>query len=205
MPHICALRCQSSVPLPDGWSLKVPTAAERAERARQRAAAARAKQQIATLDQVNPEAIGRAIDDLERTFPGRYDAARHRQTLAEYQAARAAILQSLTAGKPVEPPIIDQALAGVRAALLANPLLDFDKLLVVRRTPAGATGFVPTNYLTHASIDAKARENADNEIAVVSNLRGTPRLDRLYKPDARAAPARRAARLPRRPPVVFEH
>jgi hypothetical protein len=183
MPHICALRLQSSVPLPDGWTPRRPSAEERAERARVRAMRARVQEQIATLDRLRPEAVQHAIDDLERTFPGRYDAARHRQTLAECQTTRAALLKSLADGQPVDPAAIENVLTGVRAALLANPLLDFDRLLVVRRSPAGSTGFVATNYLTHAAIPAEARQNCDNEIAVLSNLRGQPRLERLYKPE----------------------
>lgn len=182
MPHICALRLESSVPFPDGWKLPRPSAAVRAERARIRAQRLRVEEQIAALNRGDPEAARRAIDDLERSFPGRYDAARHRKVLAESQTTRSALLKSLGEGKPVEPSAVENLLAGVRDALLANPLLDFDRLLVVRRSPAGSTGFVATNYLTHVAIAPKARENCDNEIAVLSNLRRKPRLDRLYKP-----------------------
>jgi formylglycine-generating enzyme required for sulfatase activity len=182
MPHICALRFESSVPFPDGWKPRRPTEQERAERARARAARIRVEEQIAALDRVKPEAVNRAIDDLGRTFPGKYDAARHRRALVELQTTRTALLESLAKGQPVEPAAVEKLLNGVRTALLANPLLDFDRLLVVRRSPAGSTGFVPTNYLTHTAIPAKARENCDNEIAVLSQLRGKPRLDRLYRP-----------------------
>lgn len=182
MPHICALRLESSVPFPDGCELRRLSEPERAARARAQADRARVEEQIAALEQMKPEALLRAIDDLGRTFPDEYDAARHRQALVEYRAARAVLLESLAEGKPVEPAAIERLLSRVRAALLANPLLDFDRLLVVRRSPAGSTGFVPTNYLTHTAIPPQARENCDNEIAVLSNLRGTPRLDMLYKP-----------------------
>ena len=157
------------------------------------------------LGRIDPKVVGRAIDDLERTFPGRYHAARYRKAIAEFQSTREGLLKSLAEGKPVEPSAIENLLDGVRSVLLANPLLDFDRVLVVRRSPANSTGFVPTNFLTQASIPVKDRENADNEIAVLSNLRGKPRLDRLYKPRGRPDPPRRAAGFRRRPHAVFQH
>ncbi len=175
-PHICALRIQ----VPDGVKLKRLSPEQRAERARLNARRARVQAQVAMLNSTNPESVRLAIEDLERTFPGRYDAATHRKALAEYESKRAAMLKSLVEGKPAEPADIERLLAGVRAALLANPLLDFDKLLVVRRAPATATGFISANYLCHASMP---RSGHDNEIAILTNLRGQPKHARLYKSD----------------------
>lgn len=147
-PHICALRLQS----PDGVKLKRLSPEQRAERVRLNAQQARVQAQFALLNGANPEAVRLAIEDLEKTFPGRYDSATHRKALAKFEAGRAAMLKSLAEGRPAEPAEIERLMAGVRAALLANPLLDFDKLLVVRRAPADSTGFVPANYLSHASV-----------------------------------------------------
>lgn len=203
-PHICALRLQSSVPFPEGWKLPRPTAEQRAERARISAQRAQIRAQITALEAIDVEAVRLAIEDMEKEFPGRYDATPHRQTLAHFEQQRAALLKSLTEGKPGEATAgdprsapaghdtepVEKLLGGIRAALLANPLLDFDRLLVVRRNFAGAqargvtgadAGFVPANYLNQT---AMPRGNWDNEIAVLSNLRGQPRIDRLYKPSA---------------------
>ncbi|MBM3890014.1 MAG: hypothetical protein FJ388_12935, partial [Verrucomicrobia bacterium] len=188
-PHICALRLQA----PDGVKLKRPSPEQRAERQRLNAMKARVQAQVALLNSTTPESVRLAIEDLATTFPGKYDAATHRKALAEFETRRAELLKTL--GSPPlrggnndeDPPRsgglrddeITKLLAGVRAALLANPLLDFDKLLVVRRAPASATGFVSANYLTHA---AMSRTGYDNEIAVLSNLRGQPKVERLFKP-----------------------
>jgi formylglycine-generating enzyme required for sulfatase activity len=178
-PHICALRLET----PAGAKLTRLSPEQRAERRRIGALRTRAQAQLALLNGANPESVRLAIEDLERTFPGRYDAATHRKALAEFETKRPELLKSLEAGNPVEAGVVERALAGVRAALLANPLLDDDKLLVVRRAPATSTGFLGANYLCHASMP---RTGFDNEIAVLSNLRGTPKLERLYKPaDAR--------------------
>ncbi|TAN36795.1 MAG: carbohydrate-binding protein [Verrucomicrobia bacterium] len=188
-PHICALRLQSSVPFPDGWQLKRLTPEQRAERLRCKAEAALVQTQKAVLEGVNIEAVQRAVADLVETFPGRYDGATHRKALAEFADERGAMLKSFAAGKPAEPAALEKLLAGVRAALLANPLLDFDKLLVVRRNSPGNTarnitdwrlGFVPMGFQPHPEIP---KANWDNEIMLLSGLRGKPQLNTLYKPE----------------------
>ena len=134
-------------------------------------------------------AVRLAIEDMQRDFPGRYDAARHLQALDRFERGCEQLSASLTGGTPVDPGTLDKLLSGVRAALLANPLLDFDKLLVVRRNFAGNAarrvtggdaGFVPHNYENHTSI---RKGNWDNEIIVLSGLRGDPQHERLFRPE----------------------
>ncbi len=187
-PHICALRFESSVKFPDGWRLPRPSAKDREERARRKAEEERTKALIAALEAIDLEAVRLAIDDMAQEFPGRYDAAQYRQALPRFDGERVQLLKRLTAGESVDADSIDSLLAGIRAALLANPLLDFDRLLVVRRNFAGGgprqvtgadAGFVAANYLNQA---AMTRSGWDNEIAVLSDLRGHPRLEQLHKP-----------------------
>ncbi|MDD4869183.1 MAG: hypothetical protein PHR77_01385, partial [Kiritimatiellae bacterium] len=180
LPHICALRLKSSVPLPDGWKLKRLSPEQRAERARFNEHQAEVKAQIAALQSVNREAVRLAIEDMERSFPGKYDGTKHRKALVEFERVYDSITAELDEGKlPATVSSVEDLLAGVRTVLLANPLLDFDKLLVVRRSPAGSTGFVPANYLSHASMTQ--RTGWDNEISILMDLRGKPRLQTLYK------------------------
>ncbi len=179
LPHICALRLQA----PEGAKPKRLSPEQRAEWARHIEQQAETKSQIAALQRVNCEAVRLAIEDLERNFPGRYDGTKHRKALTDFQRVYASLAASLAAGKlPESLPPVEEVLAGVRAALLANPLLDGDRLLVVRRKPAGSTGFVGANFLSHASV--RDRTNWVNEIAVVTELRGKPRLQTLYTPPA---------------------
>lgn len=187
-PHICGLRLKSSVPFPDGWQLPRPTAQQRAERVRRAAQRAQIKAQIAALESVDLEAVRLAIDDMEREFPGRYDAATHRQAVARFERERAELLKALADGTDAASVPVEAALAGIRTALLANPLLDFDRLLVVRRDFGGPrarhvassdAGFVAANYQNQTSMP---RNGWDNDIVVLSNLRGQPRIDPLYKP-----------------------
>jgi len=170
MPHICALRLQASEPFPAGWRPGRPG------------------RSLALLKSVSVEAVRRAIDDMEKDFPGRYDGAAHRLALDAFDRGRADLLKAFAEGRPQDAEPVVQLMAGIRVALLANPLLDSDKLLVIRRNFAGNqacevtgdnAGFVPANYLNHTAIPKGAW---DNQITVLSGLRGTPRIDPLYQP-----------------------
>lgn len=173
-PHICELRLEWTGNL----ALARPSAEERAARARR----ARAQAQLARLRSVDVAAVRLAIDDLAQTFPGRYEAQPHLRALADFVRRRDELVR---ADAEVDDATLTRLLSGIRTALLANPLLDVDQLLVVRRAPAGSTGFVPANYLCHASIAPEQRGGWDNEVAVLSDLRGQPKLARLYQPPDR--------------------
>ncbi|NQV34375.1 MAG: hypothetical protein HQ515_16900, partial [Phycisphaeraceae bacterium] len=187
-PHICKLRLTSSVPFPEGWKLPRLNAAQRAERLRLSLQRAQTRANIETLKKIDLEAVRLAVDDMAQTFPDRYDETRHRQTLARFEMDRTALLNSLTEGQPEQDEAVKKLLNHVRDILLANPLLDSDTLLIVRRNFSGNAarrvtgadaGFVPANYQNHT---AMARAPWDNDIVRLSNLRGQPRIDRLYKP-----------------------
>ncbi len=65
-----------------------------------------------------------------------------------------------------------------REALLANPLLDFDSILLLERE-ARVTG-LPQNWQGNCSLP---RGEVANRIAVLSNLRGVTQLETLYQPE----------------------
>ena len=189
-PHICAIRLKSSVSFPEGWKLPRLSEEQRVERRRQNAERARMKAKIVALEVIDVEAVRLAIEDTQKQFPDRYDAAPHRQALARFERSRTALLKSLADGVQDETESVEQLLAGIRTILLANPLLDFDKLLVVRRNFGGDgarqvtssnAGFVAHNYQNQTSVP---RSGWDNEIAVLRDLRGEPQIDQLYKPSA---------------------
>ncbi|MDR1053690.1 MAG: hypothetical protein LBL39_05895, partial [Planctomycetaceae bacterium] len=68
----------------------------------------------------------------------------------------------------------------IREAALANPILDFDKILCVRRKPqkGGKVGFTLLNAYSNDTIQ---RKGWDNEIMILSNLRGEPKITPVYK------------------------
>ena len=181
MPHICAWRVKSSTPFPDNWQYKRPSPEERTRKAQARSIRTQ-------LENIRLESVLLAIEDMEMDFPGQYDSATQKQALAEFERQRSLLLKSPVNDQREWTEQAGKLLAIPRAALLANPLLNFDRLLVVRRNFAGDrarravaedAGFVPANYLNHTAIP---RGKWDNEIAVLCDLRGHPRLERLHKP-----------------------
>ena len=106
------------------------------------------------------EALAMAIDDLSNTFKERYPrGAEFRERLAKIRDAGE--FQRLR-----------------EEALLANPLLNFDRLLLVKRS-ANKLG-LPANYQSNSSLDP---DGYTNEIAVLSPVRPDGELTPLYRPD----------------------
>ena len=68
-----------------------------------------------------------------------------------------------------------------REALLANPLLDFDKLLLVRRRE-GQMG-LPQNWQGNCSLPP---HGYDNQIAVLSPVRPDGKVTTLFQPEKTA-------------------
>ncbi|MDD2600049.1 MAG: SUMF1/EgtB/PvdO family nonheme iron enzyme [Kiritimatiellae bacterium] len=189
-PHICALRIEAVEPLPPGKAIVKPAPEKRdavlkSVAHRQHLDAVRRK-----LLAHDPKVIRRAIDDLEKTFPGVYDAATHRHTVENFAGERKVFLDLIDQEGELDMAKLDKLLSDVNATLLANPLLDLDRLLVVRRRirkgqarrATGRTlGWVPNNYLSHSDLPGTGY---DNEIVVMSGLREqSPTLKTLYRPE----------------------
>ncbi|MDR0521132.1 MAG: SUMF1/EgtB/PvdO family nonheme iron enzyme [Planctomycetaceae bacterium] len=118
-----------------------------------------------------PESAKRMIEDLIQNFGNKYPKGK------EY-------LQRVNdlAGKLKEPDKNPDARkefdALLREAALANPLLDFDKILVVRRDKKRGFGFIGLNSHTNENMP---RNGFDNELAVLSHLRTAPKLTPFYR------------------------
>ena len=151
----------------------------------------------------NAAAARLAVTDLARD-PS-YDATRHRAAVEALAARRdwaVAHLNSTNAEGRAEAVALVE---GYRAALLANPRLDADQILCVRRhlknsvwptntygTVGGSDGppyrkralsrdlgLLGLNAHNHMDL---RRTGFTNEIAVISNLRATPAFTTLYRP-----------------------
>ena len=126
------------------------------------------------VETVNTDAAALAIEDMAKAWPQQFDAARARAALVAYNANSN-----------------EASCAAVRAALLANPLLDFDRLLVLRRgfpKPAAARKAMGRelgvgSLNAHTSDDLPREGHWNDEFAVLSNLRGEPKFTTLYKPE----------------------
>lgn len=109
---------------------------------------------------VRPDAAALAIEHMANRWPDRFDAAKARAALEAFRKT------------PDET-----AAAGVRRALLANPLLNIDNLLLVKRATKqlGLT----ENWNSNSSL---AKHGYDNEIVVLSPVSPEGALRPLFKP-----------------------
>jgi formylglycine-generating enzyme required for sulfatase activity len=174
-PHVVSLRFESPA-LPPDFAPHRP-------KARPLPAITPAAQLKPFRAEVNPAALRLAIQDLTARFGSRYprgaefsdrlDRIERELEVAETRAQARTALEQLA-----------------RDALLANPLLDFDRLLVLKRgfpkPPAArqaqgqALGVGSLN--AHTSDDTPRQGHWQDELAVLSNLRGEPRFTTVHRP-----------------------
>ena len=118
-----------------------------------------------------PESAKRMIDDLIASFGDRYPKGKEYLQRLDELAPRL--------GDPQNNPSARQEFeALLRESALANPLLDFDKILLVRRNTRRGFGFINLNAYTAAD---SPRNGINNELAVLSDLRTTPTLTPIYR------------------------
>jgi len=165
----------------------------------------RVEEAVARWDDAGVQSLRLALLDLVRTFGDRYPrGADFLRRLVETEAAVAEARGS--AARPADLEALAAAVERFEAlrteALLANPLLDFEGLLLVKRADAGqktpqprvrgeAANFVGNDtlgFLNGLPINFQGngylREIPfDNEIAVLRSLRPDGRLATLYRPE----------------------
>jgi len=134
---------------------------------------------------INPIAVERAIAFLEQTYPDRYDAKSARAALTAYRENEQFVKAITPASPASELARAERLVNGVRAALLANPLLDADRIVYVRRILGGDArdkreldwGSLSANFRTHP---ATRKNNWTSEIVELSDLRGAKK-ERVVK------------------------
>ena len=133
------------------------------------------------VGQVNIAALRRAIEDLSRSFPEAYvDGPVFLQRLGEIEGRVPEIQSGLAACNDNALAAAQELVALQRDALLANPLLDFDKLLVVRRSTTSPSLGLVQNWQSNCMLP---RSGFDDEIAVLSPVHPDGGLTTLYKPE----------------------
>ncbi len=110
----------------------------------------------------------RMIEDLNRTYGEKYQAG---PALLKRLADIEARLKANAGDAQAKTDLAEL----IRQASLANPLLDFDKLLVIRRTKEANRSL---NAYTSTTI---RRKGWDNEISELSNLRGEVKVRTVYR------------------------
>ena len=160
---------------------------------------------LRTVRSFNFRSVRLAVEDLSATYGARYPkGTAWLNRLRELEQARTAVLGAWERKEPnAETRLVKLAadLAALRSeALLANPLLDFDKLFVVKRSwktpgldPPKGNRYVPSPLYTmygpglglpvnHTSLASVNPTGYDNEIAILSPIRPDGKLTTFYRP-----------------------
>ena len=146
------------------------------------AAVRRAKEQ---LSRFTPEAARRCMADLKAN--PKYDYAKHNAAVEALIANLDTTKKALESGDDAAKAAAVARVEAYRAAMLANPILDFDKILCVHRKIGNARGAFGGRGSGMTGLNAEnhmvaPRTGFENEIGVLSDLRGTPKFTPLYKP-----------------------
>ncbi len=131
-----------------------------------------------TLIQYQRRTLRAAVEDLIVTYGRRYpNGGDYLRRLDELERQLGGSLKAEGLGEGLEQLR--------REALLANPLLDFDKVLVVKRRYANDASEVDLGLPWNDECDASLpRDGYDNEIAVLSLAQTQARLATVYRPEA---------------------
>lgn len=140
--------------------------------------ACRFRNGLVRVNQVNLKALRLAIEDLAKTYPDKYaKGPEFLGRLAACEKLVAEITQALARGDESMLNRVDDAIALQREALLANPLLDFDELLVLRRRTNNLG--LPQNWQGNCAV---SRTGYDNEIATLSPVGPNGKLNTFFRP-----------------------
>ena len=129
------------------------------------------------LASANLPALRRAMEDLSAAHPKTYGAKGYLSRLAAFERELPAIVKGVEAGRADAVKRARALLAFRAEALLANPLMGFDRLLVVKRK--GPRMGLPANWQGNCSLP---RKGYDDELAVLSPVRPGGKLTTCYRP-----------------------
>ncbi len=156
----------------------------------------------AKLADMDIQAFRLAVADMIATFGDAYPkGAESLARLDEYARALPGIRAGLARGDASGVKEAEGLLAFKRRALLANPLLDFEKLLVIRRKPVGGgrrekgTGYGLGHFLGLPRQSSWQQDNIprvkdwDNDIAVLDPRKPDGEIRSLYRPPGQCGSA----------------
>lgn len=134
---------------------------------------------VSRLRSINFAALRLAIADLVQTFGVKYSKGKeHLTRLGGVEEAVPQILEGAAKGESAALRTAEELAALQHEALLSNPLLAFDRLLLVKRSEK-LLG-LPQNWESNSSLP---HTGYDNEIAVLSGLHSEAKLTTLFKPE----------------------
>ena len=139
-------------------------------------AVAEAQQRLA---QVNFPALRLAIEELTAAFPDQYrGGSGYLKRSAEYEKQLPGILKALPTGEEQALKQAQEVVAFQQRALLSNPLLNFDRLLLVKRTSRQLG--LPQNWQGNCALP---KTGYDNTLEVLSPVSPQGTLTTLFRPE----------------------
>ncbi|MDP6524787.1 MAG: SUMF1/EgtB/PvdO family nonheme iron enzyme [Kiritimatiellia bacterium] len=144
------------------------------------------------LQLVNPAAMRRALVELERMFPDRYPAsARLAARIDELEEQLPSLIQGCRAMPDQATLKRTEALFAFQRELLVerNPLVDFDRLMLIRRRSKDGGGFdlgLPDNASSNPQVftsGKKSNSGMDNEIVMFSLKESYKNYSVVYRPE----------------------
>jgi len=171
-PHVVSLRFDSPEPFPEDWKLHRPNA-------RKLTSPPPVPKSVRYAPgNVEVAALRRAIDDLVKTFGRRY--ARGPEYLERLDSLQKQQAASQGAAAQEVKRLNDALVSLRREALLANPLLDFDKLLLVKRRANAPSLGLPRNWQSNSCLK---KTGYDDAIEVLSPVTPEGELTTLFRPE----------------------
>ena len=163
-PHVVALRFDSPVAFPKDWKLHRP------------GAKSLPPPPLVPTD-VKIDALRLAIRDLMETYGAEYpNGPQYLRQLDEL----ATKMKGIPADATEESEMLTTALVALRCeALLASPLLDFDRLLLVKRSANSPNLGLPRNWESNSSL---AKTGYDDQIAVLSPVSPDGQIATMFRP-----------------------
>ncbi len=150
---------------------------------------------LADLEMVNVDALRRAVRDLAKSFPDEYADGRDcLSTIDSIEKRLPRIIEALSRRDTRAIKTAEDIIAFQHQALLANPLVDFDRLLLIKRKPLGdpRRSHEPGRGIgrfvgmpQQSSWQLQTMNNTDgwdNEIAVLSPVRTDGAITTVYRP-----------------------
>jgi formylglycine-generating enzyme required for sulfatase activity len=141
---------------------------------------------VEELDRFDFPALHRAVEDLTASFPDSYPMGKSLlERLAELEPQRSEMRRALIRGGTArEGWKAERSVAELRGlrrkALLANPLLDFDRLLVIRRPASSPALGLPQNWQGNCSLP---RSGYRDELVTIDWRTGAESMATLFAPE----------------------
>jgi len=133
------------------------------------------------LGRINLKAFRMAVDDLAASYPKQFpDREAIAKTIDEFEKALPTILQDIAKGDPKAVAQCREFLSFRRATMLRNPLLDFDELLLVRRSESSPRLGLPQNWMSNSAL---ARDGFYNAIMRWNYREADAPVKTLYQPE----------------------